>query len=132
MKLSYLMAFKAVVCIIFGIGMLLVPAPLFSLYGVTLNPGTSAVVQLLGASFILLSIMLWFAKNAPGSDVALKAIVLAVFVADTIGFVVALLGMFSGVMNALGWLIVVLYLLFALGFGYFQFVKSDAALKVPA
>jgi hypothetical protein len=131
MKLSSLMAIKAVICIVFGIGFLLVPAPLFSLYGVTLTPGTSAIVQLFGAAFVLLSVMLWLARNAPGSEVALKAFVLAVFVGDTIGLVVALLAQLSGAMNSLGWMIVVLYLLLALGFGYFQFVKPAAESATP-
>jgi hypothetical protein len=48
---------------------------------------------------------------------------LAIFVGDTIGFIVALLAQLAGTVNALGWLIVALYLLLALGFGYFQFSK---------
>ena len=84
------------------------------------------MTQLFGAAFILLSILLWFARNAPGSDVALRAIVLAVFVGDTIGFIVALLGQLAKVANALGWITVALYLLLALGFGYFQFFKPAA------
>lgn len=126
MKLSYLMAVKAVICVVFGIGMVLIPGPMLSLYGVTLNPGGTMMTQLFGAAFILLSILLWFARNAPGSDVALRAIVLAVVVGDAIGFIVALLAQLSGVANALGWVTVVLYLLLALGFGYFQFVKPVA------
>jgi hypothetical protein len=126
MKLSYLMAVKAVICFVFGIGFVLIAAPILSLYGVTLNPGGTMMTQLFGAAFILLSILLWFARNAPGSDVALRAIVLAVFVGDTIGFIVALLGQLSGLTNALGWVTVALYLLLALGFGYFQFVKPVA------
>ena len=127
MKLSYLMAVKAVICVVFGIGFVLIPGPMLSLYGVTLNPGGTMMTQLFGAAFILLSILLWFARNAPGSDVALRAIVLAVVVGDTIGFIVALLAQLSGATNALGWVTVVLYLLLALGFGYFQFVKPGTS-----
>jgi hypothetical protein len=38
---------------------------------------------------------------------------------------VAVLGQVSGVVNALGWLTVAVYLFYALGYGYFQFVKPD-------
>ena len=123
MKLCNLMATKAVIVVVFGIGFILMPTTLMSFYGLTLNPGGAVITQLFGASFILLGILLWFAKNAPSSDVALRAIVLAVTVGDAIGFIVALLAQFSGMMNALGWVTVALYLLLALGFGYFQFVK---------
>ena len=123
MKLCNLMAIKAVIVVVFGIGFILIPTTLMSFYGLTLNPGGAVMTQLFGASFILLGILLWFAKNAPSSDVALRAIVLAVTVGDAIGFIVALLAQLSGMMNALGWVTVALYLLLALGFGYFQFVK---------
>jgi hypothetical protein len=123
MKLGNLMATKAIIVVVFGIGSVLIPTNMLSFYGVTLNPGGAVVTQLLGASFILLGTLLWLARNAPSSDVALRAIVLAVTVGDAIGFIVALLAQLSGMLNALGWVTVALYLLLALGFGYFQFFK---------
>ena len=123
MKLCNLMATKAVIVVVFGIGFILMPTTIMAFYGLPLNPDGAVMTQLFGASFILLGILLWFAKNAPSSDVALRAIVLAVTVGDAIGFIVALLAQLSGMMNALGWVTVALYLLLALGFGYFQFVK---------
>lgn len=118
-----LMTIKAVIVVVFGIGFVLMPATLMSFYGVTLTPGGAMMTQLFGASFILLGWVLWFARNAPGSEVTLRALVMAVVVGDTIGFIVALLAQLSNVTNALGWVTVALYLLLALGFGYFQFVK---------
>ena len=123
MKLNVLMAIKAVIVVIFGIGFVLIPTTLMSCYGMTLSQGGAVMAQLLGASFILLGIVLWSAKKAPRSDVALRAIVLAVLVGDLIGFIIALLAQLNGAWNALGWCNVVLYLLLAIGFGYFHFVK---------
>jgi hypothetical protein len=42
---------------------------------------------------------------------------------DAIGFIVTLLGQLAGLANALGWSSVALYLLFGLGFAYFQFMR---------
>jgi hypothetical protein len=84
------------------------------------------MTQLLGASFILIAMMLWLARNANGSEVALRAIVLAVFLGDTISFIVMLLAQLSIAASPVGWFNVMIYLLLALGFGYFQFVKPDA------
>jgi hypothetical protein len=39
-----------------------------------------------------------------------------------VGFIVSLMGTLSGATNAMGWSAVVIYLLLALGFAYFQFV----------
>jgi hypothetical protein len=56
-------------------------------------------------------------------------VVLGNLVGDAAGFVLALLGQLSGVggVNQLGWSTVLIYLLFASGFAYFQFVKSSAS-----
>jgi hypothetical protein len=130
MKLSNLMAFKSIVCFAFGIPMLLVPAPLLLLFGVTLDPAGSLIAQLLSVMLILLGILLWLTRNETGSDAALRAIVLAVAVGDTIGFVVLLLGQLSGLTNALGWVNVAIWLLFALSFGYFQVVRPVAQTSI--
>ncbi len=121
MKLSYMVIFKAVVCLVFGVGFVLAPGPIFGLYGIKLDAGTTMIAQLLGTTFIVLATLLWFAHNAEGNEVAMRAIVLGVFVGDTLGFIIALLAQLNGVTNALGWMIVALYLILAAGFGYFQF-----------
>ena len=127
MKLSQLMSIKAVITLVFGIGFVLVPKAVMALYGVTLDPAGAMMTQFFGAAFLLLSIVLWFARNAPYSEVTLQALLLAVVIGDAIGFIVALLAQLSGVANALGWLNVVLYLLLTLGFGYFRFIKKAAS-----
>ena len=60
----------------------------------------------------------WFAKDAIESDVR-RAIILALFVYDLIGFIVTTITVISGVLSALGWLIAFVYFFFTLGFGYF-------------
>ncbi len=123
MKLNYLMIIKAVIVFIFGISFVLIPKTVMSFYGVNLGQGGAVITQFFGAAFLLLGIVLWSARNAPRADVALRAIVLAVVIGDTIGFIIALLAQLNGVMNVLGWGNVAIYLLLAIGFGYFQFVK---------
>jgi hypothetical protein len=91
-----------------------------------LGPAGTVIPQLFGAALIGYAVVNWFARNAKG-DEALRAIILANLVADTVGFIVALLGQLSGLTNALGWFTVVIYLLLALGFGYFQFVKPSSS-----
>lgn len=125
-KLSQLMIIKALITLVFGFGFVLVPKAVMSLYGVTLDPAGAMMAQFVGAAFLLLSIVLWLARNAPYSEVTLRALVLAIVIGDTIGFIVALLAQLSGVPNALGWLNVALWLLLALGFGYIRFIKKSA------
>lgn len=126
MKLSNLMVIKAIVCLVFGILLVLVPGLLLSLYGVTLGPGGIFMARLYGASLVGNLMLSWFARNAVDSE-ARQAIVLDLFVYDAIGLVVALLAQLSGLMNPLGWSIVVIYLFLTLGFGYFQIAKPSAS-----
>ncbi len=126
MTLRNLFIINAVVAVVFGIAFLLVPSPLMSLYNVTLGAGAIIVARLFGAALITFAVLGWLAKDATASE-ARDAIVLAFFIGDVIGFIAALIGQFSGAVNTLGWSTVVIYLLLAVGFGYFQFMKPAAA-----
>jgi hypothetical protein len=84
------------------------------------------IVRYLGATFIGLAVLAWLARNARPSE-ARAAIVLALFTTTALGFVVALYDKFAGVGNALVWSSVVIYLLLAIGFGYFSFMRGGDA-----
>jgi hypothetical protein len=56
----------------------------------------------------------------------MRAIVVGYGTGTAIGFIVALLAQLSGVMNAFGWSAVGIYLLLALGYGYFLRIKPGA------
>jgi hypothetical protein len=126
MKLNALMVVNAIVAGLFGIGFVLVPAQLLSQYGITTDAPFELVGQLFGAALIGFAVLTWAARNATDSD-ARRAILLGVFVCNVIGFVVALIGQLGGVVNTLGWSTVAIYLVLALGFGYFRFLKQAAA-----
>ena len=123
MKLSNFLTLKAVVSTFFGIALILVPVPLMSFYGAALDSSGALMAQMAGASLLGIGLICWFNKNADSQ--VLSGVTLSLFIADGIGFVVVLMGMLSGQMNALGWTTVALYLLFTLGMGYFRFMKSD-------
>jgi len=126
MKLRYWMAAKAIVEVIFGIGFVLLPVAIGSIFGMKLEPGGALMAQLFGAAFIFGSIVLYLARNLTQTDVAARAIILAVVVSNTIGFIITLIASVSGVWNALGWLPVALYLVFGLAFAYFLFYKKTS------
>lgn len=131
MKLGRWMAAKAVVEVVFGIGFVLLPAFVASIFGMDLSPAGTLMARLFGSAFIFGSIVLWLARNAPSSDAAVRAIVIGVVVSNAIGFVVTLMASISGVWNALGWLPVGLYLVFGLAFAYSLFGKAAAQSAPP-
>ena len=126
MKLSTFMVITAIVAFLFGLAFLLVAGTLMSFYGVSLSPGGLIVARLFGAALLGFAVLTWSARNAEESE-ALRAIILALFISDAIGFIVALIGQLAGVLNALGWSTVIIYLLLALGFGYFQFMNRSSS-----
>jgi hypothetical protein len=118
------MVISAVVAFLFGLGFIIAPVAVMKFYGVTLDVSGEFIGRYLGASFIGLAFLAWEFRNAAASRER-RAVLLALFITTVLGFVVALYDKFAGVGNALVWSTVVIYLLLALGFGYFSFMKTD-------
>jgi len=125
MKLSTFLILKSIVCIVFGIGFAAIPTLTGSVYEITLDADGLIMTRFFGAAFLGIGLILWLCKDADWNT--LKGITLALFIADIIGFVVALTGQLSGNLNALGWINVALWLFFALGLGYYRFLKPNKA-----
>jgi len=123
MKLSVLFIITAIIAILYGVVFVIIPGPVYSLYGIESNMMLNYMGQLFGAALIAIGLIAWRSRNAADSD-ARKAIIFSFFIADTIGFVIALIGELNQVVNVVGWTTVVIYLLFALGFAKFQFSKE--------
>ena len=123
MKLSVVMILSAIVSAVFGLAFILVPAQTVQLYGVTADAPVTYVGRLLGASLVGYAFLSWFARDAKESE-ARRAIVSALFVGESVGFLMALIGQLAGVVNILGWSTVAVYLLFAVGFGYYHFTGT--------
>ena len=122
MSFKSLMVIKALVSLVFGILMLAIPYTLFSIFGITLGTGGMFPAREYGAALFGITFLCWFAQNATESETK-KAIIIALFVYDLIRFIVTIITVITGVLNPLGWLIVLVYLFFTLGFGYFL-IKS--------
>jgi hypothetical protein len=118
MKLTTLMVVNTLVAAAFGVGFIVVPFQVTSAYGLESTPQLEYVTRLFGAALLAFAVLTWTARNATDSDTR-RAILLALFVGDGVAFIVSLMGQLGGVVNALGWTTVVLYLVLALGFGYF-------------
>lgn len=112
------MIIKAVVCLGFGILLLAIPDTLLSIFGTTLGAGGMFTAREYGSSLFGNLFLCWFARNSEESG-ARKAIILGLFVYDLIAFVMTTITVIAGVLNPLGWSIVLVYLFFTLGFGYF-------------
>lgn len=125
MSLKTLFIITSVIAFLFGILFVIIPTPMYSLYGIESNLMLNYMGELFGAALIAIGLISWQSRNITDVN-ALKVITLSFFIADVIGFIIALVGQLNNVVNALGWLTVAIYLLLSIGFGYFRFSKSLA------
>ena len=117
MTFRTLLIIKAGVCLVFGLFLLLAPGVLLNLLGTALNDGGTFTAREYGAALIGTLLLAWFAKDVKAAD-ARGAILLDLLIYDFIGMVVTSSVVLSGVLNALAWSIVVVYLFFTVGSGY--------------
>jgi hypothetical protein len=123
MKFSNFMILNTVIALVFGIAFVVVPGTVLGIYGMNPGPDANLAAQYFGTALIAIGLLCWFARNL--SDAAAKgAIVLALLISNVIGLIVSIIGTLGGVMNAVGWSAVVIYLVLALGYAYFQFMKT--------
>jgi hypothetical protein len=77
-----------------------------------------------GAMLVGIAIICYFASSATAS-VLRKKVMLCLGIADTIGFILALIAQFSGKFNGLGWILVLLWLLLAFFLLYFWYTEKE-------
>ena len=94
------------------------------LYAVTLNRAGEMFMHWTGAFLLGIGLICWFSAKEGRSELR-QNVILSLFICDSVGFVAALLGQLAGVANALGWLNVALFLVLALGLGYYRFMAKE-------
>jgi hypothetical protein len=130
MKLSTLMTFKSIVCMLTGVIFLFFPGQWLYLLRIDLDSAGTYLARLFGAAFILIGLFVWYIR-AVTDPTTRRAVTRAIFVGDTIAFIVALIAQLSEVTYLLGWGIVLVYLIWAIGFGYFSFAKQKISNMAP-
>jgi hypothetical protein len=123
MNLRNFLLLNALVALLFALGLLLGAPTVLGLFKLKTGPSENLVAQLLGAALLVPALLSLLARDVsePGSR---AAVVLPLLLFDAIGFVISLLGVLAKTAGQTGWLVVILFLLFTLGFGYFQFVRT--------
>jgi hypothetical protein len=125
MKLGTLLTINAIIAFVFGLGFVLIPEIVLSLYGVSLSDNGIFISRLLGAAFLGFAVVSWLVKNSTGSA-ELRAIVFALFISEVLGFFISLFYQIRSIVNPLGWTTVAIYLLLGVGFGYFYWKNPSA------
>src|SRR5947209_5673306 len=126
MRLSYFFIVAAVLSLLFGLAAVLIPEQFLLFYGANTDAVGTLALRLFGGNLLGLTVLYWLARNAEQSP-ARNAILPAGLFETTLGTVVTLFAQLAGVLNSLGWINVIVYLLLALGFGYFLIPRTTTS-----
>jgi hypothetical protein len=111
------------ISLVYTIAFLFLPEQTADVYGVDLTPGGTLVARLYAGKVVTFVVLLWALRNL-GPTPERQALILSLFAGDATGTVVSLLAVLSGTVNALGWATVVMFLFFAVAYGYLWFAGS--------
>lgn len=137
MKSKYLLLVKAVISIVLAVLMLFLPITFLNWFLKTpldtaqIPEQFTGLVDLtklgfayFGAMLVGIGLICYLASSATAS-VLRRKVILSLAIADAIGFVLSLIGQFSGKFSATGWIVVILWFLLALFLAYFYFLKPE-------
>jgi hypothetical protein len=103
---------------IFGIGFLFAPALMMGPMGVTLDVTSTTFARLFGTLIISIPVLLFFVRKSASKEFR-KGVVYCVFTYLLLSTILLLVTQLKGLMNPLGWGIVLLHFVFMLWFGYY-------------
>jgi len=124
MSYKVLFVLNAVVVLVFGLGFLFRPDFVLPLFGVTERyASTLWASRFFGSALFALGLILWFAKDA--EERVQKGISWGMFISTLVGLVLAIVATFSStaVLRQNTWIPILIYVLFALGYGLMLFLK---------
>jgi drug/metabolite transporter (DMT)-like permease len=104
---------------------LVVPALAIGQFGVDSYTSTRLMAQLFGAAMLALGLLLWFVKDV-ASEAMQRGMAIAMLVGALAGLFVTVLGAFTGTMRTNGWMAILAYVLFGLGYALLLFLRREA------
>jgi hypothetical protein len=103
---------------LFGIGFIFVPGFLMGPMGVTLDETSTTFARLFGSLIISIPVLLFFARKSASSEFK-RGVVYCIFTYLLVSTIILLITQLKGLMNPMGWSIVILHFVFMLWFGYY-------------
>jgi hypothetical protein len=107
-----------IVEVIFGIGFLFVPGLMMGPMGVTLDETATTFARLLGTLIISIPVLLFFVRKSSSTEFR-RGVVYCIFTYLLVSTIILLITQLKGLMNPMGWGIVILHFVFMLWFGYY-------------
>jgi hypothetical protein len=118
LKLNTFLLVSAIVAWLFGLGFVLLPGFMFSIYGIVSAPASLLGFRLFGSALIAIGLLTWFLKESTSWE-AIRALLISVAIGNVIGLLLVFFATINGTLSAMGWTAVLIYLLLLTGEGYF-------------
>ncbi len=117
---------SGVVLLIFGLVWFLIPNVGLAVFGhdVQVNDLAAILTRYWGSAFIAIAVILWLTRSAQADSIGVKAITYGGFALAVTGLVAAVIDWLYGNPNAVIWLSIGLYALFAVLYGILLFKKA--------
>jgi hypothetical protein len=126
MKLKHVFLFHLIIEVSFGIGCLLLPNFFVGLFGRSLDEVGRLMTQLGGCWLVGIASVMWLTRGITDAK-TIRALATAFFIMSAVSLIVIILGQVNHVLNVLGWMPATVTALLVLGYGYFLFIKPEAA-----
>jgi len=109
---------------VFGIGFLFFPALLMGPMGVTLDETSTNFARMFGSLIVSIPVLVFLARRSTNSEFK-KGVIYSVCVYLLISTLILLIAQIQGLMNYLGWSIVVLHLGLFIWFAYYALTSRN-------
>jgi hypothetical protein len=122
MSYKVLFVLNALIAIVFGLAFLVVPTMALKQFEVDEYASTKLILQFFGTGLLTIGLLAWFAKNVSDDGIQ-KGMGIAMLVGSLAGLVMSVVGAANGLVRNFSWLPMVIYGVFALGYGFMLFFK---------
>lgn len=114
---------NAVVVLALGLALMFAPEATLNQFGAETRVAELHMARFLGAALATLGVLLWFAKDAAEETVQ-RNMGYAMLAGSVLALFVTILGVAaSGIIRSFGWLVIVIEVVFALGYVFVLFLQ---------
>ena len=106
LNLNTFLLISAIVALIFGLGFVLLPGVMFSIYGIASAPASFLGFRLFGSALIVIGLLTWFLRDSTNWE-AVRALLLSVAIGNVVGLLLVFFATINGTLSAMGWTAVV-------------------------
>lgn len=123
-RLRIFVSVHAVLLLLFGIGFLIAPNRVLAIYGAQTDPVGELASRAFAVNNLILFVVMWIGRDHLQTRIV-RGLIVALFVGNSTNLLLTVQGQMNSVLSGIGWMNVILYLVFAIGYGIFLFSFSS-------